>query len=448
MLNNSEPWINVGILTQEEITFELYGEFNTINSNDTFSGVFKASLSNDKIVISSELNKYEFDNEVIFEPSDLEYESFVLKDVIIGVKFHWERKEKQRFNYFLRIIKNGGLLTAINYLPIEAYLKSVISSEMSAKCSIDLLRSQAIVARSWLIAQLNKINKKSLLDPKLKPYQTDDELITWYDREAHKLFDVCADDHCQRFQGITKITTQTVGQAIEDTKGIVLVSNNEICDTRFSKCCGGMTEAYENVWEPVSYMYLMPVVDYKFEPDNMDLSLKDEKNAIKWIKTNVQAFCNTNDPKILNQILIDYDQTTKDFFRWKVEYSQNELSNLLKQKTSIDFGEIIDLIPVERGYSSRLIKLRIVGTKKSLTIGKELEIRRILSKTHLYSSAFFIEKFNIIDNIPQKFVLYGAGWGHGVGLCQIGAAVMAELGYQFDEILNHYFPNTELKKIY
>ncbi len=444
----TEPWLNVGILTDDKIKFELYGDFGSIAANKTLSGVFKAELRNNKIICEGTNIKIEAEDEIIFEPSDPVSESFLLRDVIIGVKFHWERREKQRFNYFLKIIRNGNQLTAINYLPVEAYLTSVISSEMSAKCSINLLRSQAVVARSWLLAQLQNKEKETNKDALLKPVISDEEIITWYDREAHTLFDVCADDHCQRFQGVTKVTTDTAFRAIKDTRGIVLINGDEICDTRYSKSCGGMSEAYENVWEPVKFSYLQPVVDYKFEPDNLQLDLTIEENAVKWIRANPPAFCNTSDPKILNQILLDYDQETKDFYRWKVEYSQRELNNLIQEKLGIDFGEIVDLVPVERGYSARLIKLKIIGTKKSIIIGKELEIRRVLSKTHLYSSAFYVEKENVIDGIPQKFILYGAGWGHGVGLCQIGAAVMAEQGYQFDEILIHYFPNAKIKRIY
>lgn len=448
MYYETEPWINVGILTSNQIKFELYGEFFSLLSNNPLSGVFKAEIKENKIVCSGNSVEIEAEDEIIFEPSDPVSESFILKDVIIGVKFHWERKEKQRFNYFLKIIRNDNQLIAINHLPIEAYLTSVISSEMSAKCSFNLLASQAVVARSWLLAQLQNKEKSKSLDYSLYPNKNDDELITWYDRKAHTLFDVCADDHCQRFQGVTKVTTQTAIQAINKTKGIVLLSDGKICDTRYSKSCGGMSESYENVWEPVKYNYLIPVIDYKFEPEYIDLDLRKEENAVKWIKSNIPAFCNTTDPKILKQILLDYDQETKDFYRWKVEYSQSQLSNLIKEKLEIEFGDIVDLIPVERGYSARLIKLKIVGTKKTLIIGKELEIRRVLSPTHLYSSAFFVEKQEVIDGIPQKFILHGAGWGHGVGLCQIGAAVMAEKNYLFDEILSHYFPNTVLKKIY
>ncbi|NNG26591.1 MAG: SpoIID/LytB domain-containing protein, partial [Ignavibacteriaceae bacterium] len=276
----------------------------------------------------------------------------------------------------------------------------------------------------------------------------EDEQIKWYDKADHKLFDVCADDHCQRFQGVTKVTTKAVYDAVSSTKGIVLLSGSEICDTRYSKCCGGITETYENVWEPIEISYLKSVIDYKYEPENYTLDFTDEKKAKKWILGNPQSFCNTSDRKIITQILVDYDRETTDFYRWKIEYSQEELANIIKEKIGIDFGQIIDLIPVERGNSSRITKLKIIGTKKTLTIGKELEIRRALSKSHLYSSAIVIKKEGGETTIPDKFILNGAGWGHGVGLCQIGAAVMAEKGHLFDEILLHYFSGVKITKTY
>jgi SpoIID/LytB domain protein len=312
-----------------------------------------------------------------------------------------------------------------------------------------MLKSLAVVSRSWLLAQ---IEKSKSIKMKKEVYssesRTEDEYIKWYDREEHELFDVCADDHCQRYQGITKISTQAARQAVEETFGLVLMFENKICDARFSKSCGGITEAFHNVWEPVVHEYLTSIIDYKFEPENYNIDFSEEKNARKWIMGNPPAYCNTKEEKILSQVLIDYDQETKDFFRWKVVYSQTEISDLISKNSGMDFGEIIDLIPIERGASSRLIKLKIKGSKKELVVGKELEIRRLLSLTHLYSSAITIEKQNVDNNIPGKFVLYGAGWGHGVGLCQIGAAVMAERGHSFDEILLHYFNNARLNKIY
>ncbi len=444
-----EPKISVGILSEKIINFELHGDFKVNGMKQTFSGRFNAELKDDRIICHKGEDKIEISNEIIFEPQDPEAESFLLKDVTIGVKFHWERKEKERFTGSLKLLKDNGKISAINILPIENYLISVISSEMSAKSSLQLLKAHSIISRSWLLAQIEK--SKTLKKEKTNyksTYNAEDEHIKWYDREDHKLFDVCADDHCQRYQGITKVFTEVARQAVKQTAGVVLVSDDNICDARYSKSCGGVSESFENVWEPTKYSYLSSIIDYKFEPENYNLDFSNESYARKWIKGNPPAFCNTKDKKILSQVLLDYDQETTDFYRWKVEYPQQEISEIVRTKSGIDFGEIIDLIPIERGHSARLIKLKIIGTKKTLIIGKELEIRRTLSLSHLYSSAFIVEKEDIQNGIPQKFILIGAGWGHGVGLCQIGAAVMAAKGYQFDEILLHYFSNAMLKKIY
>lgn len=442
----NEPLISVGILTASKIKFELYGEYNAYGFKHLFSGRYEAEIVNNKIICKGDKDKFEISDEIIFEPQEPDSETFLIKDVIIGVKFHWERKEKQRFTYSLKLIKDNNRITAINIIPLEKYLVSVISSEMSARCSIEMLKATAIVSRSWILSQVTKSKSNSELNTAL--VETEDEIIKWYDREDHKLFDVCADDHCQRYQGVTKMTSDTARKAVEQTKGIVLLEDNKVLDARFSKSCGGITEAFENVWEPVKHKSLSSVYDYKFIADDFDDNFSVEVNAVKWIKSNPPAFCNTKDPKILNQILLDYDRETKDFYRWKVEYAQEQLAELLKKKTGFDFGLIKDIVPVERGFSSRIIKLKIIGSKKILIIGKELEIRRVLSHTHLYSSAFIVEKTNYVDDVPQKIIIRGAGWGHGVGLCQIGAAVMAEQGYQFDEILVHYYKNVELKKIY
>ena len=447
MLPREEPFINVGIVTDKKIRFELYGDFSVFGFKDSFSGVFTAEWKDDMILCKSNKHKLEVTNEMEFIPSDPVSESFLLRDVIIGKKFHWERKEKQRFIYSLLLKKVGNEIIAINRIPLERYLTSVISSEMSAKSSIELLKAQAVIARSWVLAQISRSEElKDTSEIHETALEFKNELIKWYDREEHEFYDVCADDHCQRFQGVTKIISEASFTAVEQTKGVVLLSSSNVCDARYSKCCGGITESFENVWEPVKHPYLTFVVDYKFEPENYDLDFSDEDNSTSWIEGHPPAFCNTSDAKILSHILLDYDRETKDFFRWNVEYLQDELALLIHEKTGIDFGNIVDLIPVERGYSARLVKMKIVGTKKTLTIGKELEIRRVLSKTHLYSSAFIVKKIG--KNIPEKFILYGAGWGHGVGLCQIGAAVMAEKGYSFDEILLHYFKSSLLKKIY
>ncbi len=444
-----EPKISVGILTEKQINFELHGDFKTYGMKQTFSGRYSAEIVNDRITCKKGSEKIEISDEIIFEPQDPDVESFLLKDVTIGVKFHWERIEKQRFTGSLKLLKNNGKISAINILLMENYLVSVISSEMSAKSSLQLLKAHAIISRSWVLSQIEKSKElKSGKSNFIPGKQNENEHIKWYDREDHTLFDVCADDHCQRYQGITKVFTEGARQAVKQTSGVVLTSGNKICDTRYSKSCGGISESFENVWEPVKYSYLASIIDYKFEPENYNLDFSNEMNARKWITSNPPAFCNTKDKKILSQILLDYDQETTDFYRWKIEYEQQELSDLINKNTGIDFGEIKDLVPFERGLSARLIKLKIIGTKKTLIIGKELEIRRTLSTSHLYSSAFIVDKEDIQNGIPQKFILIGAGWGHGVGLCQIGAAVMAAKGYQFDEILVHYFQNAKLKKIY
>ncbi|HVO75993.1 MAG TPA: SpoIID/LytB domain-containing protein [Ignavibacteriaceae bacterium] len=448
---SKEPEVHVGITSESSINFELYGDFKCQGFQKSFNGPFAAELRGNNILFKNRDDEFQAGDEIIFEPTDPVSDSFLIRNITIGMDFHWEKKEKQRFIGSLKLKKDKDKIWLINIIPVEKYLQSVISSEISSKSSLQLLKAHAIISRSWLLAQM----EKSKISKKVKPVQSskssfssEKEFIKWYGRDDHNLFDICADDHCQRYQGITKIFTENAKQAVQQTKGIVLSNRGKICDTRYSKACGGITESFENVWEPVKYEYLSSVVDYKFPPDNFSLDFSDEKNAQKWIKAKPAAYCNTANKKILSQALLEYDQNTKDFFRWKVEYAQEEISEIIKNKTGIDFGKIVDLTPVERGASSRLIKLKITGTLKSLIFGKELEIRRILSKSHLYSSAFVVEKQLGVHGLPEKFILYGAGWGHGVGLCQIGAAVMSALGFQFDEILLHYFKDAEMRKLY
>lgn len=345
--------------------------------------------------------------------------TFEIDDVTIGIGFHWQRRERQRFAGKMRIVADGLMQVAINDIPLEEYLKSVISSEMNANASEALLKAHAVISRSWLLANIRK-EEAHRSPTQSKAKVEDEEIVRWYDREDHRLFDVCADDHCQRYQGLTRQTNPAAARAVEETRGEVLTFDGAICDTRFSKCCGGHTELFENCWEEVPHPYLVSVADNDGGRD----------------------FCDTADAEALAQVLNSYDRETPDFYRWRVEYSPQELSELLCRKTGIDFGEILSLEPVEKGPSGRIVRLRICGSKRTMVLGKELEIRRALSETHLYSSAFDVR---LSDG---RWVLDGRGWGHGVGLCQIGAAVMGAKGYDYRHILAHYFPNALLTKIY
>ena len=441
---NQQPFIQVGILAANEISFELEGQFSATNIQ---GHQFTASINGNKIALQSENEETYIGKEFIFQSNSLK-DSILVKDVIIGINFHWEQKEDQRFRGNLKLIIENGKVRAINQIPLEEYLRSVISSEMSASSSPNLLKAHAVISRSWLLAQIEKSKKIKTGETQNQSFhKTDDELIRWYDREDHKSFDVCADDHCQRYQGITKIISKKASQAIDETFGEVLYNNDEICDARFSKCCGGISENFEKVWEPVYHSYLTKVVDSEFA-DTTCVDLRREDEAELWIRNSPHAFCNTNDKHILTQVLPGFDQETSDFYRWNIGYSQAEISALIAKKTGINFGQIIKLEAMERGHSSRIIKLKICGTKKTMVIGKELEIRRALSESHLYSSAFVVDHINIKNEIPQEIKITGAGWGHGVGLCQIGAAVMGEKGYDYKLILKHYFRGAKLKKSY
>ncbi|WP_346854012.1 SpoIID/LytB domain-containing protein [uncultured Draconibacterium sp.] len=440
------PDIHVGIMTLDKLEFNFAGEFKIKGSEKTISGKHTASIENNLIQISDGTASAQ---ELQFIPADFDSSEFELEDVTIGVNFHWEQKEDQKFQGTLKLIIEDGKITAINVLPIENYLISVISSEMSASSSLDLLKAHAIISRSWLIAQTDKQDKLTDASEKYEStFQTDDEFIRWYDREDHVNFHVCADDHCQRYQGTTRSHNPNVVKAVNETSGVILSYNGEVCDARFSKCCGGIAELFENCWEPVNHPYLSAVIDNPVPPKGFETDLTMEKNSVVWLNNKPEAFCNTDDEEVLKQVLNEYDWTAKDFYRWKVEYSQKDLSALILKRSGHDFGDIYDMIPVERGVSGRLTKLKIIGSKKTLTFGKELEIRRWLSESHLYSSAFTVERQIVIEGVPQKFVLHGAGWGHGVGLCQIGAAVMGHKGYTYDKILHHYFKNITLEKRY
>lgn len=428
-LTRTQPVLEVGIMSGKEIEFEILTDG---------AGPRKAILREGKIEYDGALY-----DELYFgaqTPSTMFAEpSFALYGVTIGVNFHWERKENQKFAGALKIIVDKGQLIAVNVVGVEDYLLSVISSEMSATASEEFLKAHAVISRSWVMAQIASSRKErhaeipegvcdvpslvSDLDSRLhRQTETDEadvvEYVKWYDHDDHHLFDVCADDHCQRYQGLTRATGKTVRKAIDSTWGQVLTYDGELCDARFSKCCGGVMERFSVCWEDKDYGYLVPLSDAPgHDPDQ-------------------KCFCDTRDKEILGQVLNNYDQETVDFYRWTQEYDIDGLSELVSRRSGHRIGRIRSMEALERGESGRICKLKITGAEKTLIVGKELEIRKILSESHLKSSAFEIEM------TKDKVILHGKGWGHGVGLCQIGAAVMASQGYTYKEILNHYYPGT------
>ena len=439
---DKEPEVKVGIVSGQKIHFSLNKPY--LAKGETVIGEQEVEFSEGGVLWNG--NQY---SSLTFHPQSADA-SFSLSDVTIGVNFHWERKETQTFLGTLRFVVESDKICAINELPVEKYLESVISSEMSATSSLELLKAHAVISRSWLLAQMKKRREVAESGNNFFSFtKKEDMLIRWYDREDHTIFDVCADDHCQRYQGITKETSPHVAEAIRQTKGQVLLDGDEICDARFSKCCGGVTEEFQYCWEDTPKNYLTAVRDIALGIESTLPNLTNEEEAEKWIRFNPPAFCNTQDKRILSQVLNDYDQETVDFYRWKVTLTQEKLQQLIADKLKMDFGAILDLKAVERGKSGRISKLQIIGTEKTFTIGKELEIRRTLSDSHLLSSAFIVDKYDIDEQgVPQRFELIGAGWGHGVGLCQIGAAVMGEEGYLYDAILLHYYQGAEIKKLY
>ena len=412
------PLVSVGIVGAESITFTLNG-YGEDGSSRT------ATIHNGLIQYDGKAH-----TRLCFKPQSPN-DSFSLMDVVIGVNFHWQRLETQTFRGSLRLLADGGKIWAINDLPVEDYLESVISSEMSAQSSLPLLMAHAVISRSWLMSQIDGNTAPNT------QASHGDAFIRWYDHTDHTLFDVCADDHCQRYQGITKETSPDVAEAIRRTRGELLTYGDEICDARFSKCCGGAMEEFQYCWDDTPKPYLKGIGD---TPEETIPDLTVEENARQWILCSPNSFCNTTDKRILSQVLNDYDQETTDFYRWRVSYTQEELSKLVEKKLGAGLGTITDMRPLKRGTSGRICELRITGTKKTIVVGKELEIRRALSESHLYSSAFVVEKQG------DTFTLIGAGWGHGVGLCQIGAAVMGDKGYAYDEILRHYYPGAEIEK--
>ncbi len=441
-----EPRVRVGILSSQKLKFTLTGLY-TLPDGQMASGAQEVSISESGMAVVWNGATY---TSLDFEPTSYLGDSFEIEGVTIGVDFHWERKENQRFRGTLRIIVEGGQLTAINIINVEDYLVSVISSEMSSTSSLELLRAHAVISRGWVLSMMSRgdtplppANKNTALCA-LNPGPA---LIKYWDREDHANFDVCADDHCQRYQGISRISTPVAAGAVADTRGEVLTFGGQLCDTRFSKCCGGVFERFETCWDDEPRPYLQPRRDGVNQFDYPDLTI--EKNAREWIIGNPESFCNTADRRVLSQVLNGYDRETPDFYRWTEELSQEKITRLVAGRLGEDLGGIRQLVPLTRGSSGRIRELKIIGTKGERVIGKELMIRRTLSDSHLYSSAFVVEtEGSDADGLPALFILHGAGWGHGVGLCQIGAAIMGERGYSYSEILGHYYVSATLTKLY
>lgn len=446
MMQTSDGLVYVGIMSNKSIKFSLQGIYSV--KGEKFTGNQAVEVCKGKVSWNGQLY-----NELELVPVSDDC-LFVLHGVTIGKQFHWERQEDESFAGNLKfIVQDENALVAVNVVPVETYLKSVISSEMNACAPIEYLKAQAVVSRSWLL-RIQHMRREHAKHPSAKTEINDivngmQRHLKWYENDMHTLYDVCADDHCQRYEGMTRAITSNVSKAIDDTRGEVLLCGDEICDARFSKSCGGMTERFSSCWADIDKPYLAPVLD-ETETQHTATDLSIEENAERWIRTSPKAFCNTTDSNVLSAVLNDYDIETHDFFRWTVEYSNEELSRLIYDKSGINFGELTSLRPIKRGSSGRIIELLIEGKAHApVIIGKELEIRRILSQTHLKSSAFVVDSYDVSPNgVPSRFVFTGAGWGHGVGFCQIGAAVMATQGYNYKEILGHYFKNSEIRRIY
>ena len=435
--------ISVGILSSPSVHLNLHGEFAVAGGPEFANGECRAFLADAGIVLEVGEKRFQEGSALELHPQNPDTSSFTLRNVAIGVKFHWERREDQRFPGSIRLVRSGGEIVVVNVVEVEDYLKCVIASEMRATSPGEFLKAQAITSRSWLLARLEASRRRKASDaaPSIHSFEDSSRRIRWYDAEDHELFDVCADDHCQRYHGLSRVTTPAVASAVDSTRGLVLTHEGDICDARFSKCCGGVTEAFENVWEPTEHAYLMHIAD---RDGSEVIDLRAEAAASAFIFGRPEVHCNTADPAIFRQVLPEFDQETPDFFRWQTEYSQDELARTIGEKSGIDFGMIVDLIPLKRGFSGRIVLLKIVGTQKELSIGKELEVRRTLSPSHLYSSAFVVERSEFDGKIPGRFTLRGAGWGHGVGLCQIGAAVMGAKGKSAEEIMRQYFPGASI----
>lgn len=441
---NKEPTVSVGVIDgQNRIKGLLEGQFY-VKEFGYLSGRFAAQAKDGQVILGDETGLTIRQSPAIRLVSG-EDGLFRLFGVIIGNRFHWERLDDQAFRGNLLLLpRSDGTITAVNEIPVEHYLVSVISSEMRAEAPVEFLKAHAIMSRSWLMAALERKKESHPVAAQISDPGNTEKIIRWYEREDHDVFDVCADDHCQRYHGMTKIISKQAEAAVAKTSGKVMTYGGAICDARYSKCCGGLTEDFGTAWDEKNIGYLSSIPDAKtiYDP------VSTEEHAQRWILSEPEAYCNTKDSRLLERILPDFDRETKGFFRWTVTYSRTELEGILQEKSGIDFGSLRQIVPLLRGPSGRISSLRIVGSKRSVTVGKELEIRRWLSSSHLYSSAFTIQTKVGVGGLPETFIFHGAGWGHGVGLCQIGAAVMAVEGFSTEEILRHYFRGVDIEKVY
>jgi stage II sporulation protein D len=436
-----EPEIKVALLQNyREAKITLNGNFQLSDGSD-ITGFLNIRSIPGAVILSDASGAQLAGSREVFLAAQ-ENSTFSL-EVKIGIDFHWQQTQKQTFRGGILVqINPDSSFNFINNISLEDYITSVISSEMSAAAPLEFLKAQAITARSWLVAMLDR-KKRNVHAPRIDDAE-DDEIIRWYDTNDHSLFDVCADDHCQRYQGITRITSANAAKAVQATHGIYLVYDNVICDARYYKACGGRTEIFPTAWEDKNLPFLQSISDSATGLPPLD----SEEEVRNWLTERPPAYCNTRDKTLLGRILPFFDQETIDFYRWQVSYVREELEEILYKKSGIDFGTLQNLTPVKRGPSGRISKLKIEGTKRTVIVGKELEIRRWLSPSHLLSSAFVVSTQHSQTGAVECFILDGGGWGHGVGLCQIGAAVMASRGFKAENILAHYFVHSRMQKLY
>lgn len=429
VIPDKEPFLRVGIVLPEDNQKTIILDTTRSENLKIYFDGEKVDINHKLIVFEAEDKRISFNGKTInkIEIVQDKNDSYItLKSVIAGRGFHWAKHIEVKLAFKLEFSVREGSLLVINEMPIEEYLACVATSEMSAECPESYIEAQTIVARSWMLANVEQ-------------------------KHTYLGFDVCNDDCCQRFQGVNNLTPHSK-KAADNTRGQVLLYENEIVDARYSKSCGGVMEKFENLWEnsPKDYMQNKSDSHNEF---NVDLTKESELKT--WVNTVPKSFCSPHYIKEeeLHKYLGHVDEQSK-YFRWKVETTQEELVENIKDKLDIDICFVLLLIPIKRAGSGRILELEISyldsnNIKNTLIIYKDYEVRRVLHKMFLYSSAMTIDAINENDSkYPTKFVLNGAGWGHGAGLCQIGGIGMSLAGYRTDEIVKHYYPGAELSKIY